>query len=239
MQVKGTYSDRVVEFSGFIARAVSRQQLTVLASYATQLILILLAPILFAAAIYMFLGRVIQASTYQKYSTIPTRWLTKVFVTGDILCFIVQASGASKLIKPKSQAELDAAQRIILTGLGLQVLIFTLFLMVSITFHRRLVYSKAWRHVPAALRIRLMLWTIYLASALVLVRNIFRFVEYALPHDGYLIRTEWPMFAMDVALMVVLMTVTMLWYKVDIAGLVEKASETIGEELSGARMSSS
>jgi hypothetical protein len=53
----------------------------------TQTLLILLAPILFAASIYMFLSRIITATGSVSYSIIrPTR-LTKVFVGGDVLCF--------------------------------------------------------------------------------------------------------------------------------------------------------
>ena len=57
--------------------------------------LILIAPAFFAASIYMTLGMIIQMLDAQHSSIIRTRWLTKFFVTGDVLSFLMQASGMS------------------------------------------------------------------------------------------------------------------------------------------------
>ncbi|SPJ88924.1 related to protein RTA1 [Fusarium torulosum] len=63
-----------------------------------QTLLLLLAPALFAASIYMILGRLIRALDAEHLSLIRTRWLTKLFVLGDILSFVVQGIGSSHLI---------------------------------------------------------------------------------------------------------------------------------------------
>jgi hypothetical protein len=60
-----------------------------------QLLLLLLAPALYAASIYMILGRLIRLLDAEKYSIIRTRWLTKLFVLGDVVSFAVQGIGAS------------------------------------------------------------------------------------------------------------------------------------------------
>ena len=57
--------------------------------YIIQSTLILLAPILFAASIYMILGRLIRRTDSAEYSLIRVNWLTKIFVGGDILCLYV------------------------------------------------------------------------------------------------------------------------------------------------------
>ena len=55
--------------------------------------LILIAPAFLAASIYMTLGRIITMLQAEQYSVIPLRWLTKIFVAGDVLSFLMQASG--------------------------------------------------------------------------------------------------------------------------------------------------
>lgn len=58
-----------------------------------QSVLILVAPALFAASIYMLLSRIIQAAGGFHLALIKQKWLTKIFVCGDILSFLMQGSG--------------------------------------------------------------------------------------------------------------------------------------------------
>jgi hypothetical protein len=55
--------------------------------------LTLIAPAFFAASIYMELGRIIYLLKAEKNSVIKLSWTTKFFVMGDILSFLMQASG--------------------------------------------------------------------------------------------------------------------------------------------------
>jgi len=55
--------------------------------------LILIAPAFLAASIYMTLGRIIFMLDGEKCSLIKLKWLTKIFVAGDVLSFLMQASG--------------------------------------------------------------------------------------------------------------------------------------------------
>lgn len=61
--------------------------------YIIQSILLLLGPALFAASIYMILGRLINLLDAGNYSLIRPNWLTKVFVLGDLLSFFAQSGG--------------------------------------------------------------------------------------------------------------------------------------------------
>lgn len=63
--------------------------------YVGQSVLILLGPALFAASIYMLLGRIIRVLNAGSISPIRPTWLTKIFVTGDVLSFLLQSGGAS------------------------------------------------------------------------------------------------------------------------------------------------
>jgi hypothetical protein len=58
-----------------------------------QSLLLLLAPALFAASIYMVLGRIIRLTDGEAYSLIRVSRLTKIFVAGDVLSFLVQSTG--------------------------------------------------------------------------------------------------------------------------------------------------
>jgi hypothetical protein len=54
---------------------------------------LLLAPAFFAASIYMVLGRLILLVDGEAHSIIRAKWLTKVFVLGDVVSFLTQSAG--------------------------------------------------------------------------------------------------------------------------------------------------
>ena len=85
----------IVEYNGYIGRAVSSRQTPdwTLGPYIVQAVLLLVAPALFAATIYMELGRIIILVDGEHHSIIKKRWLTKTFVCGDIVSFLMQAGG--------------------------------------------------------------------------------------------------------------------------------------------------
>lgn len=58
-----------------------------------QTLLLLVSPALFAASIYMILGRIIALVEGGKHSLVRLTWLTKIFVAGDIFSFTLQAGG--------------------------------------------------------------------------------------------------------------------------------------------------
>jgi hypothetical protein len=43
----------------------------------------------------MLLGRIILVTDGESHSLIRKRWLTKIFVTGDVISFLMQGSGRS------------------------------------------------------------------------------------------------------------------------------------------------
>ena len=65
--------------------------------YSIHTILVLVAPSVFAASIYMCLGRIILITDGEQHSIIRGKWLTKIFVVGDVISFVMQGAGKSKL----------------------------------------------------------------------------------------------------------------------------------------------
>lgn len=61
--------------------------------YIIQSVLLLLGPTLYAASIYMILGRLVVLLEADNYSIIKPKWLTKFFVLGDVLSFFAQGGG--------------------------------------------------------------------------------------------------------------------------------------------------
>lgn len=87
----------LVETIGYIGRLLSSLETPdfTRGPYIMQSTLILIAPAFLAASIYMTLGRVIHMLHAEESSLIKLKWLTKIFVTGDVLSFLMQASGKS------------------------------------------------------------------------------------------------------------------------------------------------
>jgi hypothetical protein len=90
---RGTDSCRSVETVGFIGRYLSKNDIWALGPFIMQSLLILVAPALFAASIYIILGRLILMVDGERYSLVRQKWLTKTFVAGDVLSFMMQGSG--------------------------------------------------------------------------------------------------------------------------------------------------
>lgn len=89
----------LVEIIGYIGRAMSSKQSPnwTLGPYIVQTLFLLLAPALLAASIYMLLGRIILVLQAESHALLKKKWLTKIFVTGDVLSFLLQGAGTCLL----------------------------------------------------------------------------------------------------------------------------------------------
>ncbi|KAH1368735.1 hypothetical protein KXX63_008569 [Aspergillus fumigatus] len=197
------------QVTGYGCRAASHFLGTSTTLYAIQTLLVLLAPTLYAASIYMILGRVIRYLHAERLSPVPVKWMTKTFVAGDILSFILQGAGGGVMSAGSANSH-DIGTYIILAGLAVQLLFFGGFVFVAFVFHFRFSSSQGAGtsgNVPWVKSWNGLLWVLYLVSALILIRSAFRMVEFAQGFDGYLIRHEIFMYVFDTALMFVLMVV--------------------------------
>jgi hypothetical protein len=177
--------------------------------------LLLLAPILFAASLYMTLSRVVVAIQGQKHSPIATRWLTRIFVTGDVFSFLVQASGAGLRVQAgnaDSDTDPNLGSNIIVGGLIFQIIIFALYIITIIIFNRRFRRDSYATNRAIDVPWQQSLHMLYITSALVMIRNIFRVVEYVMGSDGYLLGVEWGVYVFDASLMALTMGLYFWWY---------------------------
>ncbi|KAF2686701.1 RTA1-domain-containing protein [Lentithecium fluviatile CBS 122367] len=197
------------EIVGYAARGACHNRLYAFTPFIIQTVLVLLAPILFAASVYMFLGRIMRATGRSSHSIIRPTWLTKIFVTGDVVCFITQGAGAAIMGNATAKKTIDLGSTIILVGLVVQVLIFGLFLAAGILFHKRMRKGPGSKSTWEWERYLVLL---YAASLIITFRNVFRVVEYALGDDGYLLQNEWPIYVFDALPMAAVLIICSLWY---------------------------
>lgn len=83
------------EVMGYTGRLISRIEAPgcTLGPYIIQACLVLVAPALFAASVYMVLGYIIDVLEGQQLSPIRRKFLTIIFVCGDLLSLTVQSNG--------------------------------------------------------------------------------------------------------------------------------------------------
>lgn len=114
-----TWLSLTVEAIGYVGRAVSANDNPGpwnIGPYILQAVLLLVAPALFAASIYMELGRIVHMLDGDHALFIRRTWLTKIFVGDDILSFTIQSSGAGLLASSTTQT-INTGKAIVVCGL--------------------------------------------------------------------------------------------------------------------------
>ncbi|KAK9427122.1 RTA1 like protein-domain-containing protein [Lipomyces doorenjongii] len=138
----------VCETFGYYGRAWSHQSRTEIKSWALQEMLILCAPPLVAATVYMALGRIIRSFDAEHLSSMSIKRLTLVFVLNDLLCFCTQLGGAGVQVTGDANI-MNIGKKVVLAGL-----IFS---------------HLAWRRYMLAL---------YIACFALMIRNLVRTIQF-------------------------------------------------------------
>lgn len=96
---------------------------------------------------------------------------------------------------------MKTGEHIVVGGLFVQIVFFSCFITVATIFHSRLNKAPTQRSLSPDVPWQKHLIVLYIASALILVRSIFRVVEYIQGNDGYLLRREVFLYVFDAVLM--------------------------------------
>lgn len=158
----------------------------------------------------MTLGRLMRSVHGERHSCIRPQWLTRLFVLGDVLSFLVQGSGGGMMAQQSISKSL--AQNIILAGLIIQIVLFGLFAVTAVLFHVRMRRWPSGASMDPNSKWEAILWTLYAMSALIMVRSIFRVAEYTMGKTGYLLTHEWTLYVFDALLMFATVVVFAIWY---------------------------
>lgn len=201
---------------GYCGRIWSHFDPSAIGGFVMQAILILVAPALYAASIYMILGRLIRTLQADRLSLLPIAWATKVFVISDVVSFTLQAGGGG--IQAAGTLELyDIGEKVIIAGLFVQIAMFGFFMATAVLFHARYVANnEKYGLASKMVQWRRHLWVLYAVSALILVRSIFRVIEYLQGNRGYLIAHEVFLYVFDAVLMALVMAILLVWYVDDL-----------------------
>ncbi|PKY00602.1 RTA1-domain-containing protein [Aspergillus campestris IBT 28561] len=180
------------EFVGYIGRAMSSSQSPnwTIGPYVMQSTLLLVAPALFAASIYMELGRIITLVRGEKLAIIRVNWMTKIFVAGDVL--------RAGIMVTDNRA---TGENVIIGGLFVQIAFFGFFLISAALFQMRIGSHPTAESVADYIPWRKHLFALHASSILILIRSIFRVVEYLQGSEGYLLSTEVFIYVFDGLLM--------------------------------------
>ncbi|KAJ6026608.1 RTA1 like protein [Penicillium canescens] len=200
------------EIIGYIGRAIAHSNTTTMGPYILENIFILLAPTLFAASIYMTLGRVIRRVGAEHLSVIRVSRLTKTFVWGDVLSFVVQGNSSSLSILGYPQW----AKVAVIGGLAIQLVSFSIFWISAFVFERRIRRYPTPESLLPGIPWKKALYMLYAVSALIMIRSIFRIIEYVLGNNGYPLQHEWTLYVFDSVPMAIVMIIYLTWYPSDI-----------------------
>jgi hypothetical protein len=158
----------------------------------------------------MVLGRTVRAVHGERFSVIRTTWSTKIFVAGDILSLLVQAGGAGMMVTSDNRT---MGQNMVIGGLFIQLIVFGFFILCTAVFHNRMkkygtTESSDQGFVPWIKMVNML----YACSVLIVIRSVFRVIEYIMGQDAYLLSHEWTMYVFDSVLMWGVMVVFFVWF---------------------------
>jgi len=214
-----------VEVVGYAVRAISAGSPAERTPYIIQFMLTVLAPVFMAGIIYVVFGRIVfhvvpASARSTKLLWLPPRWLTPIFVGVDIFALLLQLVGAV-MIAGTQAADANAAQKlrtgknVALSGVTAQISAFGLFSILAARFHftsRRFKaeLERRFRAVPGNKLVTLeggarkfrpnwqgLLWVVNASCALILIRSLYREVEFALGSGGYTNQHEYCLYVFD------------------------------------------
>lgn len=192
----------ICEAIGYIGRVLGASEAPdyALGPYIIQALLILVAPPLIAASVYMIMGYIISATDGDQHSIIRRKLLTTIFVVGDVTSFMIQSTGAGTLAKKEENAR-KAGNWIVIGGLAVQLIFFGFFIAVISVFWIRMRRNPTAQSKLLTVPWSKHLFVLFSASVLIMVRSVFRLIEYVQGQNGYLLKHELYLYVFDAALM--------------------------------------
>lgn len=100
---------------------------------------------------------------------------------------------------------------VILTGLAVQIVFFSLFVVTTVMFHLRIKREPTTRSFSVTVPWLQFIYVLYFTSILILVRSVFRMIEYGMGQNSVLMQSEAYLLVFDGVLML-LVSVVFLWY---------------------------
>ena len=127
------------------------------------------------------------------------------------MSFLTQGGGGGVLATAKTLEARDRGEKMVLGGLAIQVIFFGFFIITTVVFDTRIRRNPTTRALSAVVPWRQLIMVLYVSSFAIMVRSIFRMIEYGMGNDSVLMRHEGYLFGFD-GLLMLLVTVAFNWY---------------------------
>lgn len=220
--------------AGYIFRYLSAKDTTSIMFYSAQSLFIILPPSLYAATIYMIYGRIVLFVNAPSASIINPKYVTKIFVGGDFVSFVMQAGGGAMM---SNASTLSLGQKLIIVGLVAQLIFFSFFLVIAITFERRMrSHPRSFDVPPRGKRHwHQLLMLLFAAAVLIIIRCVYRVVEFSQGSTGSLMTHEVYMYVADTAPMFIVQCMFHIVHAGDVFpdGVDPKKAALMGESYIG------
>ncbi|WVQ64665.1 uncharacterized protein L199_002832 [Kwoniella botswanensis] len=192
---------------GFGIRIIMTNKPDQLGVYIATTLFTLLSPCAFLANDYIILPRLARWLDAEDQLFLRASRVTKTFVWSDVITFWLQAAGGG-LSASQSEGMQKTGLYVALVGLIVQCVSFMLFLCLAVVFGYKIRRTPKWTNTPqnsqgfAVHLRRLEDWRMILYAVLwtgvgIMIRCIFRVIEYAEGFDGKLRNTEWAFYVFD------------------------------------------
>ncbi|KAF5249421.1 hypothetical protein FANTH_5302 [Fusarium anthophilum] len=206
-----------MEVIGYAARVVSASKPTEKGPYVVQFTLVILPPVLMAGVIYVIFARIVfwvvpPESRTLRFLWVPVydaaRFITLLFVGFDIISLLLQLVAAVLIAgtdptDPDAKSKLNLGKTLGIVGVSTQIAGFGLFTVSAIRFHfaaRRLSpdFAKDNQEKHGIVKKwQTLLIVVNVSCLLILVRSIYREIDFAGGKDGTTHQKEWYLYVFD------------------------------------------
>lgn len=186
-----------LETEGFAMRWLSIEELYTSWPSIVHQVSVIIAPAFITAQNYMMVGRMI-SYLGKEWSPISHSLITVVFVLADVISIITQGISALMLDGPDFNTT-KVAFRILIAALIFQVVMFSIFVVITVVFDRRTREALGEKRKP----IQPLFVAFYISASMVILRSIYRALEFATIDlkptgaTGYSLTHEWLIYVWD------------------------------------------
>ncbi|KAG8929494.1 hypothetical protein FRC02_005508 [Tulasnella sp. 418] len=164
---------------------------------------VVLSPCAFIAAVYVLLGRLVGHLRMDKYLFIKSTKVTKIFVTSDVVTFLIQAGGGG-ISASRSTSSRELGEKLFVVGLILQIVSFIFFCILFAVFMYRLHHNRpdVWNYqryqgVPWHSDWKIVAVSLVVSCIGIIIRSFYRVAEGAQGFGGPLATNEGLFYALD------------------------------------------
>lgn len=158
--------------------------------------LILCAPPLLAATVYMVLGRIIRSFDAEHLVRMSPKRITVIFVLNDVLTFFTQLGGAGVQVTGDENI-MAIGKKVVLAGLIFSLVVFSFFIWIAVSLHQRLLRNPTNILTMNNINWQQYMWTLYAACSALMLRNLVRTIQFGASKDSALNQKELYIYVFD------------------------------------------